>query len=86
MHITIENDEIKLIRPGGELIEGRRGASGVLVGKHFIIFGGINTKGRYLSDLYHYDIINNKMFEGSVEQCDYFNNGIAFHTLISVFS
>lgn len=63
-HITIENDEFKLIRPGGELIEGRRGASGVLVGKHFIIFGGINTKGRYLSDLYHYDIINNKMFEG----------------------
>ncbi|CAD8149719.1 unnamed protein product [Paramecium octaurelia] len=81
-----ENNEFKSLRFGGELIEGRRGATGAIVGKHIIIHAGINTKGRYLSDLYHYDILNNKMFLSQVEQNDFFTNGIAFHTLVSVFS
>ena len=57
----LENNEFKALRFGGELIEGRRGASGAVVGKNIIIHAGINTKGRYLNDLYHYDIVNNKM-------------------------
>ncbi|CAD8065937.1 unnamed protein product [Paramecium sonneborni] len=81
-----ENNEFKVLRFGGEVIEGRRGASGAIVGKHIMIHAGINTKGKYLNDLYHYDILNNKMILSQVEPNDFFINGIAFHTLISVFS
>lgn len=67
MNSIQENNEIKNIRYGGELIEGRRGASGALVGKYILIQGGITTLGRYLNDLYHYDISNNKMYLSFVE-------------------
>ena len=43
----LENNEFKALRFGGEVIEGRRGASGALVGKYILIHAGINTKGRY---------------------------------------
>lgn len=70
----------------GDGIEGRRGASSCFVGKHLLIMAGITTKGTYLSDLYHLDIQTQKLAIANVEPCNFFTNGIAFHTLVSVYS
>ena len=40
----------------GDSIEGRRGHASSIVGKHLLVFGGINTNGNHLNSIFHLDI------------------------------
>jgi hypothetical protein len=62
LFLLLEAYEWKLLQTSGDPIEARRGHSGTIVGKHMIIFGGINSKGKYLDDLYHMDLSNIHFF------------------------
>lgn len=52
----LENNEFKMVRISGEGVEGRRGAASCFVGKHYLILGGITTKGTYPIDMFHMEI------------------------------
>ncbi|CAD8123344.1 unnamed protein product [Paramecium sonneborni] len=81
-----ETNEFKFVRTSGEGVEVRRGQASTLVGKHLFIMGGINTKGKYLSDAFHFDVTTSKQAPANIDNCNYFQNGIAFHTLVSVYN
>jgi len=51
-----DNLEWRSFKPSGEGIDGRRGHSASLVGRHMVIFGGANTRGAYTNDVYYLDI------------------------------
>ncbi|KAL4468807.1 hypothetical protein ABPG74_005310 [Tetrahymena malaccensis] len=53
-----EKNEWKYLRPTGDIIEPRRNSACCVVGRYFIIQGGLNQKGAFLNDLCILDISN----------------------------
>lgn len=55
-----ETNEFKIVKTSGEGVEVRRGHANTFVGRHMFIMGGITTKGKYLSDAFHFDLVTSK--------------------------
>jgi hypothetical protein len=49
--------KVSQIKTNGDFIYPRRNHAHLVLGRHLIIHGGINSKGNYLNDLWIYDII-----------------------------
>ena len=45
----------------GEFVEPRRNHIGVIVGRHLLVHGGIDTSGTYLSDIKILNLSNNSV-------------------------
>lgn len=64
----------------------RRAHTSVIIGKHLLIHGGINSRGVYLNDLVHLDLATLKWSDSDVSEHHFFNKGIAFHKCCSVYN
>jgi len=51
-----EKSEWRYIKAHGDFVEPRRNHTGVIVGKHLLIHGGIDTTGLYLNDLMAFNL------------------------------
>ncbi|EAR89155.2 kelch motif protein (macronuclear) [Tetrahymena thermophila SB210] len=81
-----EKNEWKYLRPSGDIIEPRRNSACCVVGRYFIIQGGLNQKGVFLNDLCILDIANQRWsFDLHEDRYSYMLQGRAFHKACPVY-
>ncbi|KAL4500675.1 hypothetical protein ABPG72_003099 [Tetrahymena utriculariae] len=81
-----EKNEWKYLRPSGDIIEPRRNSACCVVGRYFIIQGGLNQKGVLLNDLCIFDITNQRWsFDLYEDRFSYMQQGRAFHKACPVY-
>lgn len=51
-----------------------------------VIFGGINSKGKYLSDVYHFDISQMKVSIAQIFGTNPYAKGVGFHTMTAIYN
>lgn len=56
-----ENNEWKIIGQAGEFIQPRRNHSAVVIGKHLLVYGGVDTRDHYMNDVWHLDLSNHPL-------------------------
>ena len=66
-------------------MESRRNHTSIILAKHLIIYGGINSRGTELNDVWTLNLLNLKWSELIIENHDTSKNGIAYHSCCSVF-